>query len=117
MTEVNLAQLGDRLLKLLPKIASADQRINTALEKAEDALEIKLGPQYFGWIELEPGLHLVYRDGLLSIERIRFYNGKFQINVDDVMTALRAEKILAIGKIQELHDDAKARGPQPEAEI
>lgn len=116
-TEVNLSHLGDRLLKLLPQIKSADQRINAALEKAEDALEIKLGSSHFGWVELEPGLNLSYRDGLLTIERIRFFNGKFQVDVDDVMTALREEKVMAMKRIQDLYRDAKARGPQPESEL
>lgn len=99
-----------KAVELSRRLERSTEELNNSLERLEDALEMKFGEDAFGWVQLEPGLHLVYREGLLMVETIFFdRNRGFWAEVLDIFKASRSIRIRCAHATRALLDDILSR--------
>jgi len=88
-----------RAHELGPLLAEVIEKLNDALERAEDAFEERLGTEVTGRVVLKPRVHLVYREGCFDIERLQ---GKRPPQVQSLFETSKEIRILAAGAMVEL---------------
>lgn len=95
------------LRELLPRLREADAKLNEALERLEDVLEVELPRGSYGRILLSRPdrthhcwTHLVYNEGVLWVET---WTQKHGFHTEDVINHdIRENKLLACKRIADL---------------
>lgn len=99
MDPEKLRALVQRAHELGPKLTEATERLNDALERAEEVFERKLGLEAKGRVVLKPRVHLVFCQGEFFVERLQ---GNRPPATRWLLEESREVRVLAAGFLKQL---------------
>ena len=96
-----------RAIEVGQRLHASLEAFNAALERAEDAFELKFGPDAYGRVRLEEGVHLVYRDAIFWVETMTVNRPGSSPNVEmlDLMKTSKRVRMLAADRLKDLSTD------------